>query len=90
MRHIKQTAAFKRDLKKALKRGKDPAKLYAIVEALATGSPLDQKNVPHPLTGNWKPCYDCHIEPDWLLIYVVTDEAVELVRTGTHADLFGK
>jgi mRNA interferase YafQ len=90
MREIKQTAAFRRDLKKATKRGKNLSKLYAIVEALATNTPLDRKHVPHPLTGNWKPCWDCHIEPDWLLIYTVTDEAVELVRTGSHSDLFRK
>ena len=87
---IRQTAAFRRDIKKAKKRGKDLSKLYTIVETLASGQPLDRKYVPHPLTGNWKPCWDCHIEPDWLLIYVVTDQAVELVRTGTHADLFRK
>lgn len=90
MRSIRQTTAFRRDLKKAQKRGKDLAKLFAVVEALALGDSLSPKLKPHPLTGNWLPCWDCHIEPDWLLIYVVTDEAVELVRTGTHADLFGK
>jgi mRNA interferase YafQ len=90
MRSIKQTSAFRRDLKKAKKRGKDFSKLYAIVEALATDVPLGDKHVPHPLTGNWKPFWDCHIESDWLLIYAVTDDTVELVRTGTHSDLFGK
>jgi mRNA interferase YafQ len=85
---IRQTAAFPRDLKKASKRGKDISKLYAIVETLATGGTLDGRHVPHPLTGNWKPCWDCHIESDWLLIYSVTDVAVELARTGTLADLF--
>jgi mRNA interferase YafQ len=89
MRTIEQAAAFRRDLKKAKKRGKDLSKLYALVEALATDEPLDRKHVPHPLTGSWKPCWDCHIEPDWLLIYVVTPESIALVRTGTHADLFG-
>jgi mRNA interferase YafQ len=90
MRHIQQTAAFKRDVKKASKRGKDLSKLYAVVEALATNKPLNKKHAPHPLTGNWKPCWDCHIEPDWLLIYTITPEDVALVRTGSHADLFAK
>jgi mRNA interferase YafQ len=88
MLQVRQSAAFRRDLKKAKKRGKDLTLLYAVVETLATGGTLDKKHVPHPLIGNWKPCWDCHIEPDWILIYVVTDVAVELVRTGTHADLF--
>jgi mRNA interferase YafQ len=85
---IRQTAAFRRDIKKVRKRGKNLAKLYAIVETLAAGQPLDRKHLPHRLTGNWKPCWDCHIEPDWLLIYLVTDQVVELARTGTHADIF--
>jgi mRNA interferase YafQ len=88
MRQIKQSSQFRRDLKRAKKRGKDLSKLAAIVEALATDTPLDAKHVPHPLVGDWRPCWDCHIEPDWLLIYVVTEEFVELVRTGSHADLF--
>lgn len=88
MRTIRQTAAFRRDIKKAKKRGKDLSKLYAVVETLAIGGALNRKHAPHPLTGSWIPCWDCHIEPDWLLIYLVTDTAVELVRTGTHADLF--
>jgi mRNA interferase YafQ len=85
---IRETAAFRRDVKKARKRGKDLSKLYTVVETLASGEPLNKKHVPHALTGNWKPCWDCHIEPDWVLIYLVTDKAVELVRTGTHSDLF--
>lgn len=88
MRQIKQSSQFRRDLKRAKKRGKDLSKLAAIVEALATDTPLDAKHGPHPLVGDWRPCWDCHIEPDWLLIYVVTEEFVELVRTGSHADLF--
>lgn len=61
---IRQTAAFRRDIKKVKKRGKDLSKLYAIVEILASGAMPDKKHVPHRLTGNWKPCWDCHIEPD--------------------------
>ena len=70
------------------KRGKDLFKLEEVVERLVLGTELDKRYVPHPLTGNWKPLRDLHIEPDWLLIYRVTDDEVYLARTGTHADLF--
>lgn len=70
------------------RRDKDLARLEAVVELLAAGKALAPRHVPHPLTGNWKPLWDLHIEPDWLLIYRVTDEAVMLARTGTHSDLF--
>ncbi|PIR38978.1 MAG: type II toxin-antitoxin system mRNA interferase toxin, RelE/StbE family [Alphaproteobacteria bacterium CG11_big_fil_rev_8_21_14_0_20_39_49] len=49
---------------------------------------LSAKNKPHKLSGNWYPHFECHIEPDWLLIYLITDESLILVRTGTHSDLF--
>jgi len=88
IRTIKETSAFRRDVKRAGKRRKDMAKLLAIVEALATDKTLEPKHRPHPLTGDWRPSWECHIEPDWLLIYQVHDEYVELIRTGTHADLF--
>jgi mRNA interferase YafQ len=84
-----QTGPFRRDVKRALKRGKNMVKLHAVIEKLATGQPLKQKHRPHPLTGQWKPSWECHIEPDWLLVYRVYDDRVELIRTGTHSDLFG-
>jgi mRNA interferase YafQ len=88
VRDIVQSGAFEKDLRKLVKRGKDLAKLYAIVEQLAQGEVLAPRHKPHPLKGNWKPKWDCHIEPDWLLIYEVTDDQVLLARTGTHSDLF--
>ena len=88
MRNIIQSGAFQRDLRKLVKRDKDLAKLYAVVEHLAKGEALAAKNKPHPLKGEWQPKWDCHIEPDWLLIYEVTKDAVKLARTGTHSDLF--
>lgn len=88
MKQIIQSSAFQRDLRKMVRRGKEMAKLYAIVESLAKGEALAARHKPHPLTGDWKPKWDCHIEPDWLLIYEVTEDAVKLARTGTHADLF--
>ena len=88
MRDVVQSSAFERDLRKLLKRGKELAKLYEIVEQLAKGELLAVRHKPHPLKGDWKPKWDCHIEPDWLLIYEVTDDEVLLARTGTHSDLF--
>lgn len=88
MRNVTETNAFRRDLKRMRKRGKDLQKLGNIVERLVLDIKLDQKHRPHTLTGNWKPYWECHIEPDWLLVYLVTPETVELYRTGTHSDLF--
>jgi len=58
------------------------------MEALQADKPLPRKHVPHPLKGKWKPKWEYHIEPDWLLVYEVTEDEVLLVRTGTHSDLF--
>ena len=79
---------FRRDVKLAEKRGKDMAKLREIILLLVEGTPLPARYKDHPLAGDWKDCRDCHIEPDWLLIYKVDGDAVYLVRTGTHSDLF--
>ena len=88
MKRVIYSGACARDLCKLAKRGKDLSKLYRVVEALAKGIPLAAKHTPHPLKGAWKPKWDCHIEPDWILIYEVTDDAVKLARTGSHSDLF--
>ncbi len=88
MLKVTQTRNFLRDLKLAHKRGLKIDKLHKIVDELSNGKPLERKHHPHPLKGKWKPNWECHIEPDWLLIYEVTAEEVMLVRTGTHADLF--
>ena len=88
MRAIRQVGSFKRDLKKITKRSKDLSKLYGVVEKLAKGTKLEPRHRPHALVGNYVNKMECHIEPDWLLIYEVTDELVILYRTGTHADLF--
>lgn len=89
MRLIKTTRGFERDLKKAGKRGKDLDKLWGIVDSLSRGEPLSARHRPHRLSGEWNRFWECHIEPDWLLIWDETETAVILVRTGTHADLFG-
>ena len=90
MRTLSQTTQFSRDVKRMCKRGKDLEKLKEVVRLLASGSPLDPKFRDHPLTGPWKPSRDCHIEPDWILIYTVDANALRLERTGTHIDLFRK
>ena len=70
------------------KRGKDMAKLNALLDLLVAELPIPGEYMAHPLKGSWKPYWDAHIEPDWLLIYLVKDEYLFLDRTGTHADLF--
>ena len=82
---------FKRDIKRCDRQQKDMEKLKEIVELLETGTTLPYKNRDHGLIGNWDGHRECHIEPDWLLIYRVDDEekAIELVRTGSHPELFG-
>jgi mRNA interferase YafQ len=89
VRNVVISHAFERDLRKLVKRRKDLSKLSVVVDKLANGEPLASRYKPHPLKGDWKPKWDCHLEPDWLLIYQVTDNEVILARTGTHSDLFG-
>ena len=80
---------FKKDLKLITKRGYDEEKLWSVVEQLVKGIPLPPKNRDHALTGNYVGCRECHIEPDWLLVYEIQkDELILLlIRTGTHSDL---
>ena len=88
MLELEVTNQFKRDLKLAKKRGKNKEKLDEVVEVLLQEKPLPQKYQDHPLSGNYKDHRDCHIEPDWLLIYRITSQNLILVRTGSHSDLF--
>jgi mRNA interferase YafQ len=74
-------------VKRIEERGKDMAKLHAIVGALRTRQSLPRSNRDHALTGNWKGFRDCHIEPDWVLIYARSPERLKLVRTGSHSEL---
>lgn len=85
---LAQTAQFKKDIKKQIKRGKDPAKVTQVVQLLMSGKSLSPRCKNHPLSGNWKGRWDCHIEPDWVLIYRMLDDELRLERTGTHSDLF--
>ncbi len=79
---------FLKEIQKAQKRGKDMQKLKDIIELLLNEKSLPIKNRNHKLKGNFKDYWECHIEPDWLLIYKLTSTEVILARTGTHADLF--
>ena len=81
---------FKRSLKLAKKRGLDIVLLDSVVENLLRGIPLEPKYKDHPLSGNYKGFRECHIQPNWLLIYLIEDDilTLTLVDTGTHADLF--
>lgn len=88
MKVVSQSRQFVKELKRMRKRGKDLEKIKHIVSELARGNPLAVKFRDHALSGEWKDCRDCHIEPDWVLIYSVDDESLRLLRTGTHSDLF--
>lgn len=89
MREIVRTAHFKSDLKRVAKSGKyDVAELLAVVKHLASDIPLPEKCRDHALSGEWKNHRDCHIRPDWLLIYQLQKGRLVLVRTGSHAELF--
>jgi mRNA interferase YafQ len=83
-----RSGQFRRDVKRAQRRGKDLRKLRALILLLLAGEALPGQYMDHPLTGNWKGYRDAHIEPDWLLIYRIAGDQLHLVRTGTHADLF--
>ena len=88
MLRLAPSTRFRRDVKLAEKRGKDIGKLKILIELLVKEEQLPESYQAHPLKGKWKPHWDAHIEPDWLLIYLVEDGILFLKRTGTHADLF--
>lgn len=88
MKRALPTGRFKKDLKRIAKRGWDIDVLDAIISLLQLGAPLPKNAFSHKLSGAYKGSWECHVAPDWLLIYDVNEEEVFLVRTGTHADLF--
>jgi mRNA interferase YafQ len=83
-----RSGQFRRDVKRAQKRGKDMTKLRELILLLLTEHTLPERYRDHPLQGGWQGYREAHIEPNWLLIYRVTGDELHLVRTGTHADLF--
>jgi len=87
---IIQTTRYKKELKKVLKRGNDINLIKAVVFKLANGVSLEVKHCDHPLAGSYAGFRECHITPDWLLIYLIENDimTLTLTRTGSHSDLF--
>jgi mRNA interferase YafQ len=88
MREIERTNQFKKDYKLAQKRGKKLERIEKIVEMLAGDIPLPARHRPHRLTGDWEGVWECHVEPDYLMIYDYAPNLLVLLRLGTHSDLF--
>jgi len=88
MKTIKRTSQFKKDVKRMQKRGKAFDVFRDVVAELVTAQPLDPKFRDHSLVGQYAGTRECHLEPDWLLIYESTDDEIVLIRTGSHTDLF--
>jgi mRNA interferase YafQ len=88
MRVIHRTSQFKKDVKRMNKRGKSFSMFKEVVGKLASDEPLPEKYQDHQLAGNYQGTRECHIEPDWLLIYELAENELVLVRTGSHSDLF--
>jgi mRNA interferase YafQ len=88
MRTVKYANQFKKDVKLAVKRKLNMDRLYQVMKALENEETLGPKYKEHPLIGNYKGYLECHIEPDWLLIYKIDGQDLYFARTGTHSDLF--
>lgn len=90
MLRLEATSRFRKDLRRCQKRGYDLGKLSKVLTELQAERPLEPRHRDHPLTGDFASCRECHIEPDWLLIYRVEKDKLVLIaqRTGTHSDLF--
>lgn len=90
MYNIRPTSKFRKDLKRIQKRGYDISLLTDVIKKIAVGEPLPGKYRDHQLVGNYAGCRECHITPDWLLIYEIDGNSLilYLTRTGSHSDLF--
>jgi mRNA interferase YafQ len=88
MRRVNYTNQFKNDVKLVSKRGYNMSRLYTVMKALENEEILGAKYKEHRLIGNYKGYLECHIEPDWLLIYKINGQDLYFARTGTHSDLF--
>ncbi|KGF09871.1 RelE family toxin-antitoxin system toxin protein [Tissierellia bacterium S5-A11] len=91
MYKIKFTNLYKKSYKRMAKRGIDLSLLDEVIDHLRQGIPLDSKYKDHILKGKFQGFHECHIKPDWLLIYLIEDDilTLTLINTGSHADLFG-
>lgn len=87
---VRPTTKFQKDIKRVQKRGYDISLLTGIIKKLADGEQLPEKNKDHALIGDYSGCRECHITPDWLLIYEIDNGELilYLTRTGSHSDLF--
>jgi mRNA interferase YafQ len=88
MKAISRTSQFKRDVKRMQRRGKDLEKLKRVLDSLVKGERLAPEYRDHVLVGQYKGTRECHLEPDWLLIYELAESEIVLIRTGSHSDLF--
>ena len=88
MLEIRATTRFKKEVKKAARQQKDMRKLGEVIDLLQAGKPLPKRNLDHALTGNYTGHRECHLSPDWLLIYKIEGSMLILVRTGSHSELF--
>jgi len=88
MLRIERTNQFRKDYKLALRRGKKPERIESIIDTLAKQQSLAPRHRPHKLTGDLQGYWECHIEPDYLMLYEYAEDAIILVRLGTHSDLF--
>ena len=88
MRAPSYTHQFMKDVRRMLKQGKDPVKIKTAMTALVEKESLAESLRDHPLAGSFKDRRECHLEPDWLLVYKLSGDEIAFERTGTHADLF--
>ena len=88
MRSLGRTAQFKRDVKRMQRQGRNLEKLKKVIQSLAGGEELAASYRDHVLVGQYRGTRECHIEPDWLLIYELAETELVLIRTGSHSDLF--
>jgi len=89
MKRLTQTGQFRKDVKRMQKRGKDFGEFKLVIGALVNGQELPSRYRDHFLIGQYKGTRECHLAPDWLLIYELSEDEITLIRMGTHADLFG-
>ncbi|MDP6037716.1 MAG: type II toxin-antitoxin system YafQ family toxin [Candidatus Latescibacteria bacterium] len=87
---IKYTNQFRKDYKRMQRQKKDLQKLRHVINALTASRTLETRYRDHPLSGNWKGYGDCHLEPDWVLIYKVNEDILTLARMGSHSEVFKK
>jgi len=88
LKDVQRTGMFKRGFRRMCSRGMNMELLKSVILTLQAGGKLDEKYQDHQLEGKWRDSKECHLQPDWLLIYRITDDAVILQATGTHSDLF--